>query len=76
MRKPLTWDMLVQGWFFFANRGRGVVGSMDGARTVLSSTVQGLRDLGVRERSSAPRLLSHEKGCVYFRGTTWTSLEG
>ena len=43
-----------------------VVGSMDGARAVLSSTVQGLRDLGVWERSSAPRLLSHEKGCFFL----------
>ena len=46
-----------------------VVGSMDGARAVLSSTVQGVRDLGVWKRSSAPRLLSHEKGCFFFRGT-------
>ena len=29
--------------------------SMDGARAVFSTTVQGLRDLGVREWSSAPR---------------------
>ena len=47
-----------------------MVGSVDGARTVLSSTVQGLRDLGVWKRSSASRLLSHEKGRCFFRGTT------
>ena len=40
-----------------------VVGSMDEARAVLTPTVQGLRDLGVWEWSSAPRLLSHETGC-------------
>ena len=34
-RKPLTWDMLVQGWEILANRGPRVVGSMDGARAVL-----------------------------------------
>ena len=31
-----------------------VIGSMDGARAVLSPTVQVLRDLGGREWSSAP----------------------
>ena len=46
-----------------------VVGSMDGARAVLSPTVQGLRNLGVWERSSAPRLLSHDKGCCFLRET-------
>ena len=43
---------------------------MGGARAVLSSTVQGLRGLGVWEQSSAPRLLSHKKGCFLFWGTT------
>ena len=65
VRKPLTSDMLVQGWGFFANRGREW-SAVWMARAVLSSTVQGLRDLGVWERSSAPRLLSYEKGCCVF----------
>ena len=49
-----------------------VVGSMDGARAALSSTVPGLRDLGVWERSS----LVHPDFCLarrdvgFFSGTT------
>ena len=70
---PLTRDMLVQGWGIFANRGHewSVVCMGFALSYHLPGTVQGLRDLGVREWSSAPRLLSHEKGCtvVFFRGT-------
>ena len=47
-----------------------VVGSMDGAYVVLSPTVQGLRDLGVREWSSAPRLCLTRRDLMFFRGTT------
>ena len=45
-----------------------IVGSMDRARAFLSPTVQVLRDLSVRERSSVPGFMSHEKGCSVYLG--------
>ena len=47
VRKPLAWDMLVQGWGGFRQTRPRVFGSMDGACAVLSPTVQGPKDLGV-----------------------------
>ena len=64
VRKPLTWDMPVQGWGILANRGHEWTVVWIGlALSYHLLCRQGLRDLGVWEWSSAPRLLSHEKRC-------------